>query len=166
MADMHKIPNPHKYGVCSSAGGELDAPLYTGNHFDLPTFEDIGSFHAWLRDRMGRHWPVMQPRVQSIFTNFEGAQPVFSHGGLSPDNIMICDGRLSVLIDWETAGWMPPYWDYVCARWDHSEVFVSVIRLAVPEHNDRDRYNMRVSAGVCRGGGPKKFLSFEEAVED
>ncbi|KZO95484.1 hypothetical protein CALVIDRAFT_538247 [Calocera viscosa TUFC12733] len=159
LTEMHKIPNPYKYGLCSPAGAELDAPLFTD--YDLPTFEDIRSFHAWLRQRMGRNWPVMQPRVQPIFSEYDDQQPVFSHGDLSADSIMISNGRLSGLIDWETAGWMPPYWDYLCARWDCSPACKTIVRLAIPEHNDRERYELTVAAGVSQGFDPANFHSFE-----
>ena len=37
--------------------------------------------------------------------------PVFSHGDLHAGNIMIrYDGTL-VIIDWERAGWYPPFWE-------------------------------------------------------
>ncbi|KZO95482.1 hypothetical protein CALVIDRAFT_538245 [Calocera viscosa TUFC12733] len=159
LSDMHNIPNPYKYGLCSAAGAGLDALLFGNN--DLPTSEDIRSFHAWLRERMGRHWPVMQPRVQPIFSKYDDQQPVFSHGDLSEDNIMVHNGRLSGLIDWETAGWMPPYWDYVLARWHYSPACKTIVRLAIPEHSDRERYEMIVSAGVSRGYDPANFDSFE-----
>jgi len=50
-------------------------------------------------------------------------KPVFSHADLQRKNIMMRnDGRL-VIIDWETAGWYPSYWEYTlamftCGRWD------------------------------------------------
>ncbi|KAL8296018.1 hypothetical protein RB600_001485 [Gaeumannomyces tritici] len=44
-----------------------------------------------------------------------GHAPVFTHGDLQPKNILIgSDGQL-VLIDWESAGWYPSYWEYAVA---------------------------------------------------
>ena len=40
---------------------------------------------------------------------------VFSHGDLHINNILVHNGRLSGLIDWECAGWYPEYWDYTIA---------------------------------------------------
>lgn len=37
---------------------------------------------------------------------------VFTHGDLYRHNILVHDGRLSGIIDWECAGWLPEYWDY------------------------------------------------------
>ncbi|KAF9555231.1 kinase-like protein [Agrocybe pediades] len=37
---------------------------------------------------------------------------VLTHGDLYRHNILVENGRLSVIVDWECAGWMPEYWDY------------------------------------------------------
>ena len=39
----------------------------------------------------------------------------FTHGDLHFSNIMINDGHISGIIDWEFAGWYPIYWEYICA---------------------------------------------------
>ncbi|KAG6286903.1 hypothetical protein E4U45_008284, partial [Claviceps purpurea] len=41
---------------------------------------------------------------------------VFTHGDLNMRNIMMYNGRLSGIIDWETCGWYPDYWDYTKAH--------------------------------------------------
>ncbi|KAG6869501.1 hypothetical protein C0995_002606, partial [Termitomyces sp. Mi166 len=37
---------------------------------------------------------------------------VFAHGDLMRHNILVKDGHLSGIVDWECAGWLPEYWDY------------------------------------------------------
>jgi len=41
-------------------------------------------------------------------------EPVFTHGDLQRKNFMVTDPEL-VIVDWETAGWYPSYWEYVMA---------------------------------------------------
>lgn len=41
--------------------------------------------------------------------------PVFSHGDLGPSNIMVEDGHIAGIIDWEQAGWYPYFWDHFVA---------------------------------------------------
>jgi thiamine kinase-like enzyme len=47
--------------------------------------------------------------------------PVFTHGDLNPFNIMIRDKKVVAIIDWETAGWYPSYWEYTAA-WTGNDV--------------------------------------------
>ena len=46
---------------------------------------------------------------------------VFSHGDLSLHNIIVKNGIIVALLDWEYAGWYPEYWEYVkfCAASCH-----------------------------------------------
>ncbi|TFY63573.1 hypothetical protein EVJ58_g3183 [Rhodofomes roseus] len=37
---------------------------------------------------------------------------VLSHGDLAPHNILVMDGHITGVIDWEAAGWYPEYWEY------------------------------------------------------
>ncbi|KAM4054574.1 phosphotransferase enzyme family protein [Hirsutella rhossiliensis] len=45
-----------------------------------------------------------------------GNDLVLTHGDLSSFNIMIQGDEVTGIVDWETAGWFPPYWEYTCAR--------------------------------------------------
>ena len=40
---------------------------------------------------------------------------VFTHGDLQRKNVIIKEDGTAVLIDWETAGWYPEYWEYALA---------------------------------------------------
>jgi aminoglycoside phosphotransferase len=41
--------------------------------------------------------------------------PVLTHGDLSSFNILLRDNKVVGIIDWETAGWLPYYWEYTTA---------------------------------------------------
>ncbi|KAF2241458.1 kinase-like protein [Trematosphaeria pertusa] len=41
--------------------------------------------------------------------------PVLTHGDLSSFNILLRDDKVVGIIDWETAGWLPYYWEYTTA---------------------------------------------------
>ncbi|PQE32342.1 kinase-like domain protein [Rutstroemia sp. NJR-2017a WRK4] len=41
--------------------------------------------------------------------------PVLTHGDLSSFNILVRDDEVVGIIDWETAGWLPYYWEYTTA---------------------------------------------------
>ncbi|PQE06044.1 kinase-like domain protein [Rutstroemia sp. NJR-2017a BBW] len=38
---------------------------------------------------------------------------VFAHGDLAPRNILVREGKVVAVLDWENAGWYPEYWDFV-----------------------------------------------------
>ena len=40
---------------------------------------------------------------------------IFTHGGIVVRNILVHDGSIVAVLDWEYAGWYPAYWDYVFA---------------------------------------------------
>lgn len=46
-----------------------------------------------------------------------GHQIVFTHGDLNMRNVLICNGKLSGIVDWENSGWYPEYWDYTKAHY-------------------------------------------------
>ncbi|KAJ5221445.1 Aminoglycoside phosphotransferase [Penicillium citrinum] len=37
---------------------------------------------------------------------------VFTHADISPRNILVEEGHVIVILDWEDAGWYPAYWEY------------------------------------------------------
>ncbi len=46
-----------------------------------------------------------------------GHKIVFTHGDLNMRNVLMHDGRLSGIVDWENSGWYPEYWDYSKAHY-------------------------------------------------
>lgn len=60
--------------------------------------------------------PLREAFVSALPTD---SRIVFSHGDICPRNIMVKDGHITALLDWEYAGWYPEYWEYV-KHFDHS----------------------------------------------
>ncbi|OJJ75748.1 hypothetical protein ASPBRDRAFT_51463 [Aspergillus brasiliensis CBS 101740] len=42
----------------------------------------------------------------------ENHEIVFTHSDLAPRNILVRDGHVTGILDWEHAGWYPEYWEY------------------------------------------------------
>ncbi|OAX78622.1 hypothetical protein ACJ72_07068 [Emergomyces africanus] len=38
---------------------------------------------------------------------------VFTHSDLAPRNILVNEGRITAILDWELAGWYPEYYEYI-----------------------------------------------------
>ncbi|KAI5455828.1 hypothetical protein BGZ63DRAFT_340010, partial [Mariannaea sp. PMI_226] len=41
---------------------------------------------------------------------------VLTHGDLSSLNILVRGDEVVGVVEWETAGWFPSYWEYTCAE--------------------------------------------------
>lgn len=83
-------------------------------------FDTHNEFHSFLR------WGINDeghpnPAIGEIIRAHRSQQhrTTFTHGDLSPRNILVCDGKIVGIIDWETAGWFPEYWEYTRA-WESS----------------------------------------------
>lgn len=86
-------------------------------------FETIREFHFWLRHErvLGERWQHISEAhwrdLQDMVAKQDGPwpPPVFTHCDLSPWNIIVRDGNIVGIIDWEFSGWYPHYWEYTAA---------------------------------------------------
>ncbi|KAM5347379.1 hypothetical protein ACJ41O_010384 [Fusarium nematophilum] len=49
-------------------------------------------------------------------SHHSGHRIVFTHADLNMRNVLVHNGRLSGIVDWENSGWYPEYWDYTKAH--------------------------------------------------
>ncbi|UZP40971.1 hypothetical protein NXS19_008787 [Fusarium pseudograminearum] len=58
------------------------------------------------------------PDLIELFDFYRQAENklVLTHGDLSSLNILVRGDRVVGIIDWETAGWFPKYWEYTTAK--------------------------------------------------
>ncbi|KAG4274870.1 hypothetical protein FPRO04_08878 [Fusarium proliferatum] len=108
VSQMRDIPKPanHDMAICNTLGEACRDPRIR-DWSPIGPFPDEASFSQSLRfsDEPSRR----------------GHKICFTHGDLNPRNIMVerisnsaevRGWRLSGIIDWETAGYYPEYWDY------------------------------------------------------
>jgi hypothetical protein len=51
--------------------------------------------------------------VEELFSHFPTDAPIrFTHGDLLPRNILVDGSKITAIIDWETAGYYPEFWEY------------------------------------------------------
>ncbi|QUC16612.1 uncharacterized protein UV8b_00853 [Ustilaginoidea virens] len=103
------VPPPHLIGACD--GTEIrDTRLYFTYH-SAPC-RDEGGFNEFLLSSLHKQIP---PLVREAFSSRLGTNHriVLSHCDLTPRNILVQDGRITGLVDWEDSGWYPEYWEYV-----------------------------------------------------
>ncbi|KAM5357619.1 hypothetical protein ACJZ2D_016087 [Fusarium nematophilum] len=119
IEQLRSLPPEKGTGISSITGG----PIYDQR---LPIksvwgpFQTIRDFHRELRNGIkisditdSGAAPGLKDLIS--FQEQEWETPVFTHGDLSSMNILARDDHVVGIIDWETAGWMPPYWEYTSA---------------------------------------------------
>lgn len=102
-----RVPN-HRIGPCDSEDEFDDYLLSTASSHSFPTQEE---YEETLTAARKLH--TLSHRI------------VFTHGDLALHNILVHNGHVSGLIDWESAGWYPEYWEFTTPlRWsarDHEK---------------------------------------------
>jgi aminoglycoside phosphotransferase (APT) family kinase protein len=125
MDEMRALKHSPAGGVESCVGGSLfhSSVVRPGPRFG--PFKTIQEFRRALREDFN---PPSKPdrltdeewqELQDMIKLQEGPWPpsVFSHGDLNPSNIFMRGDKIVGIIDWETAGWFPHYWEYTAAWW-------------------------------------------------
>ncbi|RWA05038.1 hypothetical protein EKO27_g10067 [Xylaria grammica] len=105
-------------------------------------FNTVTELHDWLVH------PPKRLQSQSTYwhqiTTQLGAEEravVFTHGDIAARNILVRDGRVVALLDWEFAGWCPEYWDYVFALRGLDNLDWETLGLHVPDLFEK-RYDL------------------------
>ncbi|CDO68393.1 hypothetical protein BN946_scf184815.g40 [Trametes cinnabarina] len=92
---------------------------YRNSYFagDMPitAFRTISDFHGYWLNRLDDEYKGTETyedlrRLQSNSAN-RTVTPVLSHGDLAPRNILVKDDRIVAIVDWETLGWYPDFWE-------------------------------------------------------
>lgn len=72
-------------------------------------------FNEWILSDLVEDFPVViRHYAEGSLT--DGHEIVFTHGDLRRRNILVENGRITAILDWEYAGWYPEWWQY----WRHT----------------------------------------------
>jgi aminoglycoside phosphotransferase (APT) family kinase protein len=114
--EMRAIPPPDNIGIANVDGGSLYDCRLPGNSTRFGPFRTVQDFHRYLRGGLDVHTGHLS-EVNELIAQHEGEwpPPCFTHGDLSSLNILIRGDEVVGIIDWETAGWYPSYWEYTTA---------------------------------------------------
>ncbi|KAJ9657866.1 hypothetical protein H2198_004062 [Neophaeococcomyces mojaviensis] len=129
--------DPPQQGVVASA--ELGQCLdYRVGYHPFGPFHSNEEFHSFLRRHilLDDSTQVYGESVTQCHTR--QYRTCFSHGDLCPSNLMVRDGRIVAIIDWEFAGWYPEYWDYTKSHFGilHIPDWYVEFEHAVPRYDD------------------------------
>lgn len=114
IEEMRALTPAPDTGVESVTGGQLwDCRMAKSDTFG--PFRTVQDFHRYLH----QDHPVIpenHPDINLLLSLHEKSWPLrFTHGDLSSLNIMVEGDRVTGIVDWETAGWYPSYWEYTTA---------------------------------------------------
>ncbi len=104
---------PHK---TPSFGSWPEGPFRNSFFFELMPFKpflSVDEFHANFVERLGAKYPDGRTyrELQSVHRDGEQYSPILTHGDLAPRNLLVKDGRIVAVLDWETFGWYPEFWE-------------------------------------------------------
>jgi len=105
---MHRIPNKSPYLFANTLGGPIiDRRAGYGGCGPYNSEADLNKHLAKGVQR------YLLQQIPLAFSNTH--KSVFTHSDLFFSNVLIDGGRLSGIVDWENAGFMPEYWDFTKA---------------------------------------------------
>ncbi|RDW90001.1 aminoglycoside phosphotransferase family protein [Aspergillus mulundensis] len=115
---VNQGPVPHKYFFSREKDTAVTGPFQTEEEFGKAIalrsriMWSESNSHSFLSDYLARHLP-------SALRNHP---PTFTHGDLYRENVFVKKAlnsatnkeeyAVAALVDWETAGWYPSYWEY------------------------------------------------------
>jgi aminoglycoside phosphotransferase len=115
--EMRDLQPPEGMGLASVDGGSLFDCRVPGPSLRFGPFATTQDFHRHLRRGM-EFDPRLDPEVQELIKQQQSKTwpLVFTHGDLSSLNILVREDDIVGIVDWETAGWYPSYWEYTSAH--------------------------------------------------
>lgn len=117
ITELRRIVPQDRVGVSNVDGGPIFDQRLPDKSFWGP-FATIQEFHWELHHGLElgdfeEAFPGLRELIDFHNGPWEG--PVFTHGDLSSLNIMADRDAVTGIVDWKSAGWMPPYWEYTSA---------------------------------------------------
>jgi len=106
ITQMRGIPNQTPYVFGNTHGGPLKNHRFPSG--TCGPFNSIADFNAFLVHRYVRQ--ETKEKISAVHARTY--RSVFTHADLHPSNILIDQGRLSGIVDWENAGFYPEYWEF------------------------------------------------------
>ncbi|OAL43831.1 kinase-like protein [Pyrenochaeta sp. DS3sAY3a] len=110
IRQMRQIPARSDNMIGSVTGGPAVDQRSMGPIKGGP-FKSEEAFNDWQLDQILPGIPLSNRDMYHAMHRADHAI-VFSHGDLGFHNVLVQNGHVVAIIDWESAGWMPEHWDY------------------------------------------------------
>ena len=158
--ELRSVPGQTN-GVSSIDGGPIhDIRLQPSS---WGPFRTITDFHLSLRNNITPESLEVPNSLSSdtilelkrLITFHESVQraPVLTHGDLSSLNILIRDNKVVGIIDWDTAGWLPYYWEFTMAWHANPQNYFWQNEVGNFLDVQEEEYSVRLAISAREGGG-------------
>ncbi|KAI1438275.1 kinase-like protein [Xylaria sp. CBS 124048] len=116
IEQLRSIPPPVEGRVSNIMGGPIYDPRFPAPLSRGP-FATTDDFHRELRENVALENVSEVPSdLLELLAFHENPYPTkLTHGDLNSFNILVQGDNIVGIIDWETSGWLPSYWEYACA---------------------------------------------------
>ena len=101
--------------ICAASGGDIRSlrvpQRLVGPYNTEKEFNDyLEAPVIWDRETPLEEYEKLEADVQRL--HLLPHKIVFTHGDIAPWNILVHNGHVSAILDWEASGWYPDYWEY------------------------------------------------------
>ncbi|TRX96697.1 hypothetical protein FHL15_002363 [Xylaria flabelliformis] len=115
LGELRAIPKEvaPDYAISNALGEPCyDYRIIAGLDYD----EERGDFVGPFMDEEDFNRTLRVGALPGI-SHCSGHKIVFTHADSNMRNVLVHNGRLSGIVDWENSGWFPEYWDYIEAHY-------------------------------------------------
>ncbi|EFX05248.1 aminoglycoside phosphotransferase [Grosmannia clavigera kw1407] len=111
MAQKRAMPPPEGH-IGGPRAGQPGREIRQYHDYEIPACRDESEFNKYLLGALLWNTPVP---FRNAFAECLRADHriVYTHADFALRNIMVQDGQVTGVLDWENAGWFPEYWEYV-----------------------------------------------------
>lgn len=115
IQELRSLPPPGP-SISGADGGPVYDVRFPGTSKTIGPFKTIHDFHLFLRNGIHKG-PTKYPEIDRMIAlqDRPWPLPVFTHGDLSSLNILVRGDNVVGIVDWETSGWYPTYWEHSMA---------------------------------------------------
>ncbi|KAJ3915167.1 kinase-like domain-containing protein [Lentinula edodes] len=121
--ELRSIPPPSRPPlVCGLGSIPIDCRrIQLNGSSSFGPFDSVKAFHEELIKFSNLEFPNQETEsaaLSKIHRLYEKPHRiVFTHNDLHPGNVMVdANFRIVGILDWESSGWMPEYWEYIKSR--------------------------------------------------
>jgi hypothetical protein len=110
-----RLLEPPQRGAVASAEFKQCVDYRIG-YTPIGSFLNHEEFHSFLRGYVPLESCTQVYGESVTLCHTRQYRTSFSHADLFPRNIIVRDGKIVAIIDWQFAGWYPEYWEYTKAH--------------------------------------------------